>query len=60
MSELEPPGPSIPHVLHLLHRLWSKAVGTSDYNKKEWKEFEAEVESYVYVKRKSGEENGKV
>ena len=24
-------------VSNLLHRLWSKAVGTSDYNKAEWR-----------------------
>ena len=25
---------------HLLHRLWTKAVGTEGYNKAEWKELE--------------------
>ena len=26
----------------LLHRLWTKAVGTPDYDKSEWKELEAQ------------------
>lgn len=27
---------------HLLHHLWTKAVGTSDYVKEEWRQLEAE------------------
>jgi hypothetical protein len=27
-------------VLPLFHRLWGKAVGTSEYDKKEWQELE--------------------
>lgn len=27
----------------ILHLLWTKAVGTVDYNKKEWLELEAEL-----------------
>lgn len=26
---------------HLLHRLWTKAVGTPDYNKEEWRQMES-------------------
>ena len=30
--------------LHLLfHKLWTKAVGTQDYNKLEWLKLEAEI-----------------
>ena len=32
----------------LLHRLWSKAVGTEGYNKQEWKELAAMIEKEVY------------
>ncbi len=28
---------------HLFHALWSKAVGTSDYDKKQWLELEREI-----------------
>ena len=28
---------------HLLHRLWTKAVGTPDYDKREWKELESRL-----------------
>lgn len=27
----------------LLHTLWTKAVGTKDYDKAEWRELEAEI-----------------
>ena len=27
----------------LLHTLWTKAVGTKDYNKQEWKELESRL-----------------
>jgi hypothetical protein len=32
----------------LLHRLWSKAVGSADYDKEEWKRLAAYVEKNVY------------
>jgi len=32
---------------HLLHTLWTKAVGTSSYSKKEWKELEHQVEDLI-------------
>ena len=28
---------------NLLHRLWTKAVGTENYNKSEWKELEYRI-----------------
>ena len=28
---------------NLLHRLWTKAVGTKDYDKSEWKELERRI-----------------
>ena len=31
-------------LLQALHRLWTKAVGTPDYDKKEWQRFESHVE----------------
>lgn len=27
-------------IQELLHKLWTKAIGTQDYNKKEWQELE--------------------
>ena len=34
-----------------LQRLWTKAVGTADYDKEEWKHLEATIE--ILVKRSS-------
>ncbi len=31
----------------LLHKLWTKAVGTTDYDKEEWKEFQALLERMI-------------
>jgi hypothetical protein len=33
------------------HRLWTKAVGTSDYNKEEWMKLEKEILDYQVIKR---------
>lgn len=30
---------------HLFHRLWTKAVGTPDYVKKEWQELERRIDA---------------
>jgi len=32
---------------NLFHALWSKAVGTSDYDKKQWLQLEREIERAV-------------
>lgn len=31
----------------LFHRLWSKAVGTQEYNKEEWKKLEAKISNLM-------------
>jgi len=31
------------YVSDLFHMLWTKAVGTEDYDKQEWKEFQREL-----------------
>lgn len=35
----------------LLQRLWTKAVGTKDYDKNEWKQLQKEMEDYQVIKR---------
>jgi hypothetical protein len=34
------------NTLHLFHRLWTKAAGTQNYDKKEWQEFEKRLEPF--------------
>ena len=43
--------PPIRSVRELLHNLWTKAVGTKDYNKREWGEFEVQVEKLMEIYR---------
>lgn len=40
-AEDQKPKPILVTDHELLHKLWTKAVGTADYNKQEWKELEA-------------------
>jgi hypothetical protein len=35
-------------IRRLLHVLWTKAVGTSDYNKAEWKQMDHFIEQLIY------------
>jgi hypothetical protein len=35
----------------LFHKLWTKAVGTDDYNKEEWMKLEKEILDYQVIKR---------
>ena len=43
--EPSPPGSLATISVHeLLHRLWTKAVGTEGYDKEEWRELERRVE----------------
>ena len=37
---------------NLFHRLWTKAVGTKDYDKKEWQELERRIWKNVEVEEK--------
>jgi len=32
---------------HLLHTLWTKAVGTADYDKEQWKRMSAFIEGHI-------------
>lgn len=43
--------PPIRSVRELLHNLWTKAVGTKDYNKRHWGEFESQIEKLMEIYR---------
>lgn len=43
--------PPIRSVRELLHILWTKAVGTQDYNKRQWGEFEVQIEKLMEIYR---------
>ncbi len=42
-TELASNRSSITHADHQMHVLWTKAVGTADYNKREWAELERRI-----------------
>jgi hypothetical protein len=49
MSEL-PMTPEEKEIYHLYHVLWTKAVGTQDYDKKEWKKLGELLEKKTNVR----------
>ena len=56
-----PGNPPMHSVRELFHTVWSKAVGTQDYDKRTWQELESQIEKllaiYVAVKELAGEKS---
>ena len=40
-------------IRHLLHKLWTRDVGTAGYDKKDWLELEGHIEELIHFKEEA-------
>lgn len=47
-------GTQYPKLYNLFHKLWTSSVGTAEYNKPDWRDFDAELDRAIQMSELSG------